>query len=271
MKSLIKWAGGKTQLLSELKTHITRAEISTGINYIEPFFGGGALFFDLEFKNAWINDTNVELVDFYLTIRDNPDDLYININTLNRYAQKAGNLEIFYYQLRKFIPNDSVVKAARFWYLNQCCFNGLYRVNKKGEFNVPFNKRTTYPSIDSDTLIQAKNLLKSCRITSIDAIYLLKNYSSARSLIYVDPPYVPLTANSFTSYTANFDKALHEELPLVLKRLSDAGHIIIASNSNCQMVKDLYADFNLYEVEVRRSINSNGQRRKGTEIIITNF
>lgn len=277
MKPLIKWVGGKTQLLPVLNTileydNIKKRLQSNTLEYVEPFFGGGALYFDLYPVDAWVNDANSEIINFYIVVRDKLEALYNNIQTFNAIAERVG-LEKFYYHLREHytIEHKAEYRAARFWYLNQTCFNGLYRVNKAGIFNVPFNKRHTFPELSLLQLEQTSKVLHKCRITNTDALSLLSNLTGRQKLIYIDPPYIKTTQTSFTKYTQrDID---HAQLAHVAYELSQQGHYVVISNSSCAESKELYTSkgFKVQEVEVRRAVNSNGNDRKGQEIIATNF
>ena len=281
LKPILKWVGGKTQLLPVLRNLI----ISEGLHhpitngelpYIEPFIGGGALFLDLQPSNAWINDKNEDLIRFYQTVRDYASETITSFDSFVA-AAKRSNLEQFYYVLRdaKNIVKLDYIHAARFYYLNKACFNGLFRVNSSGEFNVPFNKSVTPPSIDCDNFYAVSNFLKqsNTRITNLDAVQLLRSIGARQSFIYLDPPYVPVKKNSFVGYTSCIDKTFHEQLAEIAHKLAREGHYVLMSNSNCDEVHRLYASdtFRVHAVDARGSVNSNGNDRKRTETIICNF
>lgn len=284
-KSVFKWAGGKKQLLPALRKKIVEKGLHTGIcdgsiSYIEPFIGGGALFFDLQPGCAWINDINQDLIFCYQFIRDEPLKFIQAFNTLCQTASASGNLAEFYYKLREFTPKLEPAKHARFYYLNKTCFNGLYRVNKDGLFNVPFNKSSKVPTLDVNNLINVSELLRNVSVTNIDSLNLLQHFSNEKPhFFYLDPPYVPVKQNSFVGYTSTIEKDFHEKLATLAYKLALEGHYVMMSNSNCQEVHRLYRSHEFYTTEIfqvnivsaRESINSVGAERKRTETIITNF
>lgn len=277
---LIKWVGGKTQLIPELMTAVKRSGLfedlmSGKAEYVEPFFGGGSFFFYLKPDKAWLNDINSELTNFYSCVRGNHTGLLEQYEKITNIANKyAGNLEAFYYKLRDhYSPTQSdLYRAARFYYINKTCFNGVYRVNSDGRFNVGFNKSKTVPKMNADVLYRAHLALKDTWVTTLDTIKLLENYTCEKpSFIYLDPPYVPINKNSFTAYTNKNELDFHEKLMQAYIKLSEQGYKIMMSNSECAWVRDMYHGFSIKSVDVKRSVNSDGNNRTGKEVIITNF
>ena len=268
-KPIIKWVGGKRQLITELKSLLPK----NYNKYIEPFFGGGALFFELKPRNAIINDYNKELINFYKVVRDNPEEL---INDVCKHKNEPD----YYYKIRaldrdKKVFNEltSIEKASRFIYLNKTGFNGLYRVNSKGQYNVPFGKYKNPSYYDFDNISACSELLKNVRITKGD-FENIKEKINKGDLVYFDPPYVPLNKTSnFTGYT---NKGFDESMQIRLKKLCDytteVGAYFMLSNSYTDFILNLYQRYNIHIVEAKRSINSKGTGRgKINEVIITNY
>ncbi|MGI9012271.1 MAG: DNA adenine methylase [Nitrososphaeraceae archaeon] len=274
----VKWAGGKTQLLSKLykyfPTKITR--------YFEPFVGGGAVFFYLvSQKNSrvesFLSDINEELIIAYKTIRDHVEEL-ITILKIHEMEYKKFPTE-YYYKLRTDIKtNDDIERTARFITLNKTCYNGLYRVNKNGIFNVPIG-RYKNPIICDSANLQNISIILNCSNTNLyigDYKNILLEKTLDGDFIYLDPPYYPISVTSnFTSYTNNgFTTKDQEELSKIFKKLTDRGCQILLSNSDSEYIRELYSEFkeNIIEVKVQRAINSKASKRKGhTELIIRNY
>lgn len=250
----IKWVGGKRQLLPELRARVP----SKFGRYFEPFVGGGALFFDLAPERASLTDMNERLVRTYRGVRD---DVYGVIKRLREYPYD----EAFYYQMRASGLNaasDAEV-AARFIYLNKTGFNGLYRENKAGKFNVPFG-RYTNPTICDDVALRACSLALQGAILLVDDFERVVSDAQPGDFVYFDPPYVPLTATSnFTSYTSGgFTHADQVRLRDVALTLKASGVSVLLSNSSAEAVRDLYSDgFVVEEVSARRAVNSKASGR----------
>lgn len=272
IKPFVGWAGGKSQLLPEIETEIKRAgQFDT---YYEPFVGGGAVLFDLLPQKAVINDYNEELVNAYRTIRDDLPDLLTELSKLHNskddfYKIRVWDREPDYANLSK------AKKAARFIYLIKTCFNSLYRVNRKGYFNTPYGRKRTIQIVDQDNLMAISQYLNDneVAITSGDFAKVLAQVKP-NSLVYLDPPYVPLTATaSFTSYTSvGFNKSDQECLAQSCQHLDRIGAKFIESNSDTELVHELYQQFNIRTVYAKRNINANGKKRGAVaEVLITNF
>lgn len=272
-KPFVKWAGGKRQILNELRKYIPE-EYNC---YYEPFIGGGALFFDLAPKKAVINDSNSELMNVYNVMCD--DEKYSKMcNLLNNYEVK--NNEEFFYEIRnkdrnkeKFEKLSDYARAARTIYLNKACFNGLYRVNSKGEFNVPYNKKTNVNTYDKENLLVVHMYLvmNDVKILNTDFEDALSTAKEG-DFVYIDPPYDQINA-SFTSYTEEgFGKDEQRRLAEVYKDLDKRGVKVMLSNHNTALINELYQDYNIHVIEAKRNINSNGKKRgKVEEVIITNY
>ena len=272
-KPFVKWAGGKRQIIDKLLEYAPK-EFNT---YYEPFVGGGALLFDLSPKNAVINDSNKELMNVYDCIKD--ENKFVKMcRELNHY--ETNHSEDFYYEIRnkdrdktKFNKIVDYKRAARTIYLNKSCFNGLYRVNSKNEFNVPFNKKTKVNTYDSQNLgiIHSYLNFNNIKTLCIDFEESVKDAKKG-DFIYFDPPYDSDTS-SFTSYTEDgFGKKEQERLAKVYKDLTDRGCYVMLSNHNTKLVNELYKDYNIHVIKAKRNINSNGAKRgKVEEVIITNY
>ena len=272
MTPFVKWAGGKTQLLNTLKNYVP-PKFGT---YYEPFVGGGAFFLHLRPVKAVINDINPQLINIYIQLRDNLESV---INALKFYDSTECNKEK-YLSLRKYY-NDKCLEnildaesAALMIWLNKHCFNGLYRVNSKGLFNVPYNNKSNCVSFVADNLKEIGYYLASSdiKIMCADFETACKNVKS-EDFIYFDPPYAPMseTAN-FTNYTKTvFSFAEQIRLAKLFGNLSNIGAFAVLSNNNVPSIKELYKQYFFKEISVRRNINRNGKKRTGEEIIVSNY
>ena len=272
-KPFVKWAGGKRQVINELKKYIPN-EFDT---YYEPFIGGGALLFELAPKRAVINDSNKELMNVYEVLCD--DKKFSKMcRVLNDY--EVNHSEEFYYEIRnkdrekqKFSRLADYTRAARTIYLNKACFNGLYRVNSKNEFNVPFGKKEKVNTYDGGNLITVSNYLtmNDIKILSVDFEEAVKD-AKRGDFVYFDPPYDSDTG-TFNSYTEDgFGKEEQRRLARVFKELDERGVYVMLSNHNTLLVNELYKGYNMHVIEAKRNINSKGNKRgKVEELIITNF
>ena len=269
----IKWVGGKRGLLKQLLPLFPK-EFN---NYHEPFLGGGAVFFELysqgllKDKKVYLSDINTELINTYLIVKNSPNKL---INSLEEFKKKHNKK--FYYQTREldrqedFKSLSDIQRASRFIYLNKTCFNGLYRVNRKGYFNTPIGSYKNPNIADRDTILSASEALQNAIIlnNSFDGV---KNNINKNDLVYFDPPYYPLNeTSSFTSYDSNYfldDKQF--ELFELFEKLYDKEVKILHSNSNTNFIKDLYKNYNINTLQANRFINSKSNGRgKIDEVII---
>lgn len=265
-KPFIKWAGGKSQLLSKI-SEILPPKKQIG-RYFEPFLGGGAMFFYLQHPKSFLSDTNKELIELYEVVQNNVEEL---IRALKPYKNEHD----YFYEVRAQNPAklNPIKRAARFIYLNKTCFNGLYRENSKGEFNVPFGRYKNPTICDAEGLRAASLALQNAQITHGDFCSILEK-AKTTDFIYFDPPYQPLSkTSSFTSYTASgFNEDRQKHLSEVYRELSDQGCFVMLSNSDTPLIRELYKGFYFYEVQASRAINSNGNGRgKITELIILNY
>lgn len=266
-KPFVKWAGGKRQLLDELTTGLPEFE-----DYHEPFIGGGALFFKLEamcrIKTAHLSDSNEELINAYGIIKNEVFELMSEL-ALPSYA----NNEAAYYKIRASRPSSKVQRAARFIYLNKTAFNGLYRVNSKGGFNVPFGRYDNPKILDSENLLLVHRALQKDALYCGDFSIVLKN-AKRGDFVYFDPPYMPISKTSnFTSYTKDsFLEKEQERLFKAYKELDAKGCFVMLSNSYNDFIADLYAEFEPETVQANRMINCKGDRRgKVRELVVRNW
>lgn len=272
MKPIIKWVGGKFSNLHYIRELLP----STYNKYYEPFLGGGAVLLDLCPKEAVVNDINPELINMYLQVRDNVEEVIAHLADIDSFHEHSGNdPKEIYYDVREAFNNrrgsNTPVQAARFIYLNKHCFNGLYRVNSKGEFNVPFNGKLTGGSFHAEHLREVSKQLRGVEFRCGDFEQSVKSIAP-KDFIFIDSPYVPLTPTSFVDYTKEgFSYEDHVRLSDFYKELSDYGVYCMLTNHDTELIRDLYSGFNFTEVDVRRSINRNGDNRKGKEVIITNY
>lgn len=268
----VKWAGGKKQLLERLEARMPE----TYGRYYEPFIGGGALLLDVQPPHAVINDTNEQLLNVYRQLKHDAEAVISAVNILDaepcdvdRYmaVREEYNEKIRAHEL------DASCAALMIW-INKHCFNGLYRVNSKGLFNVPYNNKAGGVSIDEANLRHIGIYLRDCDVEIRQGDFEdACSYVSAGDFVYFDSPYVPVseTAN-FTDYTKDgFSLDDHKRLAALFRRLSDKGVLIMLSNHNVPLVHELYNGFVIQEVNVRRAINSDASKRTGKEVIITNY
>ena len=278
----IKWAGGKTQILPQL---YARAPPKFD-RYIEPFLGGGALFFYLSSDkskqfSAHISDINPELINAYIAVKNNVEQL-IKLLLIQHEIEYNKASEEYYYKLRndynlRSCP-DRIERAAQFITLNKTCFNGLYRVNKDGKFNVPWGKYVNPSICDSNNLRNVNHILRNCKVTIKASDYkeqLLENAKEG-DFIYLDPPYSPVSSTAyFTNYTNDgFSYNDQKKLAEVYKQLDEMKCNVMLTNSNTPLVRELYAPFarNTIEVSSKRAINCKAAKRDGhSDLIICNY
>lgn len=267
-KPFVKWVGGKTQLLPELEKRIPKSFA----RYYEPFIGGGSLFFRLQPKRACLTDINPDLVNLYTVIRDQVEAL---IEDLSQHIYEKD----YFYQVRgvdrtpEYSTWTDVQRASRFIYLNKTCYNGLYRVNLKGQFNAPFGRYTSPMILDADNLRACHQALQKAVIEVAD-FHNVRRRIRANDFVYFDPPYAPLSATAkFTSYTKKrFDVEMQYELRDLCRALDQRSVRFMLSNSSAPLILDLYSEFNVEFVYATRSINSNtGKRGKIPEVVVTNY
>lgn len=263
-RPFLKWAGGKGQLLAQYQQHFP-TEFST---YYEAFLGGGAVFFALRPSCAVLTDVNPALVNVYRCIQS---DVEAVIDWLTHYQQQHSKEH--YYQIRSTAGKTEIEQAARFIYLNRTCFNGLYRENSKGEFNVPIgrykNPRICYP----DALRSASAALKPAQLR-VESFETVLERAIPQDFVYFDPPYYPISQTSrFTAYSRfAFTEQSQIQLRNTFAALANRGVKVMLSNSDCPFILDLYDGFRIHTIAATRAINSNAQRRgKITEVLITSY
>ena len=261
VKPILKWAGGKTQMLGDLLPKVPK---SYG-RYIEPFFGGGAMFFALQPENAIIADSNPELINMYRQVAENVDEV---ISCLKKYENSS---EMFYaVREQDWMCLPKAEAAARTIFLNRTCFNGLYRVNKQGKFNVPYGKYTNPRICDEEGLKAASEALKKAEILCGDYLLVLDHYAQAGDFVFLDPPYLPISEYAdFKRYTKEqFYEEDHVELAKMIMRLQERGCHVVLTNSNHPLVHELYAPFTIDVIQTKRHISCNGSTRKGEDVIV---
>lgn len=258
-KPILKWVGGKTQLLEPIRSLLPQ-KIR---NYYEPFIGGASVFLNLAScgvieGDSYLNDLNPELINLYTIIRDCPEGLKEELDKL----VSKGLTQEAYYEIRAACPTGSAEKAARTLYLNKCGFNGLFRMNRKGQFNTPWGKRERVTFFDPANLLSCSQLLQKSVLTTGD-FSLLAGGAGPGDVVYVDPPYVPLSAtSSFQSYTSDgFGLENQKRLAKWCRELVSRGVHVLASNSDTPTVRELYSDFKIHVAPARRNINSKGTGR----------
>lgn len=270
----VKWAGGKRQLLSDIRRNMPPEGFN---NYYEPFVGGGALLFDIEPKNAVINDYNSELINVYRVIRDDVESL---IEDLKEHKNES---DYFYWMREKdrseeFFEMSSVERASRLLYLNKTCFNGLFRVNSNNQFNVPFGNYKNPNFINEPILRGVSAYLNhenvNVRLLNGDFEDAIED-CEAGDFVYFDPPYDSVSddTTSFVGYTLNgFNRNEQQRLANVYRELHERGCKVLLSNAKTDFIEDIYADFNIVTVKANRNINSKGSGRgKVDEVLVRNY
>ncbi len=260
IKPFLKWAGGKTQLIAQLSEHIP----ASFNKYIEPFIGGGSFFFYLNPSKAVIADSNQDLVVTYKAIRDQVDDV---ISVLEKYRNEAS----FFYELRALEPKflTTPEQAARLIYLNKTCFNGLYRVNKKGQYNVPYGKNNG-EFLNKLQLKSTSRFLQNKTIIHSDYKQTLTQFAESGDFIFLDPPYYPVGKYAdFKRYTKeSFCHDDHYILKSEFDRLVALGCHVVLTNSDHPIILELFQNYKIKIVETRRLISSNSSTRTGKDIIV---
>lgn len=291
-KPFIKWVGGKSQLIEQLDA-LLPADFNNwkNITYIEPFVGGGAMLFYMlqrypNIQHAIINDINPDLATCYRTVRDNPNQLIESLRDIESAyfaLQSEDERKEFFMTVRDRYNEknlDPIENTTKFFFLNRTCFNGLYRVNKKGLFNVPFGKYSNPTICDPETILKDSELLQRVEILNGDFEGTFE-YAQGNTLFYFDPPYRPLSdTSSFNDYAKEaFNDAAQIRLKEYCDRVNEAGFKFMLSNSDCKGKNEednffdvLYAAYQIERVWASRSINSNPSKRgKLTEILVRNY
>lgn len=270
-RPFIKWAGGKSRLIEQYKPFLP----ADYTRYHEPFLGGAALFFYLapqlkaQGKRAFLSDLNPELVTVYLCVRDEVEALIEQLKVHQARHEKA-----YYYEVRSQLETDPIARAARFIYLNKTCYNGLYRENSRGLFNVPMGRYKKPKICAPDLLRAASAALQIADISERPFCAVLEQARDENDFVYFDPPYHPLSETSnFTGYSRyRFGEVQQRELKEVMQQLRDRKVSFLTSNSDCLFIRDLYKDFAVETITAVRSINSKASKRgKITEVLATSL
>ncbi|HEX4920365.1 MAG TPA: DNA adenine methylase [Candidatus Bathyarchaeia archaeon] len=267
----VKWAGGKGRLVRELLSHVP-----AGFgDFYEPFLGGGAFFFALTTQaarfDAHLSDLNLELIATYNQIKENPEDLIAVLSRLQDEYEHATSKSEYYYGKRSTVPTSNLETVARFIFLNKTCYNGLFRVNSRGEFNVPFGRYAHPRILDAENIRAVSKALRHTN-AELSISDFRKSIANCRKndLVYLDPPYQPVSrTSSFTDYTPDgFSSMDQEVLAEEFEKLVARGCTVLLSNSDTSFTRTLYREYDTRIVTVNRPINSNGSLRTGHKEII---
>lgn len=269
---ILKWAGGKRQLITDLKKHMPESYN----HYFEPFIGGAALFLNLDTrsKESFISDINHELINVYEVIKNDVEELILELQ-----KHKKNDNEEYFYKIRavdrklSYKNWSNIKKAGRFVYLNRTCFNGLYRVNSKGQFNVPYAYYNNPRIVDEDNLRKCSNVFKTAKISCASFESIL-NLVKENDFVYLDPPYWPLSETSyFTSYTKEgFGEIEQHKLKEFCDQLDAKNVKFLLSNSDIDKVRKLYQEYEILDVYAARQINAQVKgRKKISEVLIKNY
>jgi DNA adenine methylase len=264
-RPFIKWAGGKGRLIQQYSPYFPQSFRT----YYEPFLGGGAIFFHLHPKRAILMDINPELVNVYRCVRDEVEPLIALL-----WQHQTKHCPEYYYWVRANPRGTNLEKAARLIYLNKTCFNGLYRENSKGQFNVPIGRYKNPRICDPDLLRSASFSLRTARIEVNPFEAILKYAKNEQDFVYFDPPYYPLSqTSSFTAYSRYaFTKNDQLKLRDTFITLANRGVKVMLSNSDCTFIQDLYRGFRIHTILAARAINSKAEKRgKITEVLVTSW
>ena len=271
LQPVLKWVGGKRQIIQQIMEHIP----DNFGRYFEPFLGGGSVFLSIEPQSAVINDYNAELMNLYRIIKFDPDGLIKILGSLKNNETEFYRIRNLDRNINFLSSNTDTFRAARTVFLNKTCFNGLYRVNANGEFNVPFGNYKNPKIIDSENIYRMSEFLNKYNIKILNTDYSdsLK-YIRKNDFVYFDPPYDPISdTSSFTSYT---EKGFTKEDQINLKKTCDVlnskGVKFLLSNSATDFILDLYKDYNVTLLDVRRNIAASNEKRKIVkEVLIRNY
>ncbi len=271
VEPVLKWVGGKRQLLKDIEIHIPR-KFST---FYEPFLGGGAVLFHLQPHKAVVNDINEELINVYTVIRDNVEELIEDLKKHKNEAEYFYNIRELDRDKEAYNRLSSIKKASRLIYLNKTCYNGLFRVNQQGEFNTPFGRYKNPNIVNEVTLRAVSNYFIKAQITfkCIDFEESVKGIRKG-SFVYFDPPYDPVSDSAnFTGYDkGGFDRDEQIRLKQLCDKLNNRNVKFLLSNSATEFILDLYKDYNIAIVKAKRAINSRGDKRgEVNEVLVKNY
>lgn len=294
-RPVLKWAGGKGSLLPQISAKLpNKLKCGAIKRYIEPFFGGGAVFFELSnfyyFEEAFLFDVNPELIILYNSIKKDVNSLIEELKLLNDDYSKTADKNAFYYEKREeyntfdknintiFYNHSFIRRSALTIFLNRTCFNGLFRVNSKGLFNVPIGKYRNPKILDENNLLAVSKALQNATVLQTDFSKVL-DYTDKNTFVYYDPPYRPINATSFNTYAVgDFDDEEQKRLKNIFDKVHRMGALQMLSNSDPTnngtdpFFDDLYKDYNIYRIWAKRMINANPNGREGVrELLITNY
>lgn len=272
IKPFVKWVGGKRQLISEIEKRLPKKFN----RFFEPFVGGGALFMYLQKEETVINDLSEELINAYNQIKTKPNELIDKLDEHEKEHIKRG--KEFYYEIRaldrskEWKDTDDLTKAARFIYLNKACYNGLYRVNKQGYFNVPFNYNKKIKTYEKDNIINLSKFFNASKVKILCGDFEEACKGAKKGdFIFFDPPYDVLKKDSFDSYTKDgFGVEGQKRLAKLFKKLDKKGCYVMLTNHNTELINKLYKGYNIDVIDVKRMVNSDASKRTGVETIIYN-
>lgn len=273
-RPFLKWVGGKRQLIPQIKRYIPESYY----RYFEPFVGGGALFFNLKPKIAYLNDINKILISTYKNIKNHPYEIVEKVEEMQKKFYEEDNKERkkYYYEIRDAFNNlrfDSILKTSYVIFLNKTCYNGMYRENSKGKFNVPFGRYKNPKILDKQNILTVSELLKDVIITNHSFEKAVEE-AKRDDFIYFDPPYHPLSiTSSFTSYSnSGFTRENQKKLRDVFEDLDKRGCLVMLSNSDTEFIRKIYKGYIQKKVTARRSINCKASGRgKINELLILNY
>lgn len=275
MKPLLKWAGGKRHIAPTIEKNLPM-NWSKG-RFYEPFLGGAAMFLHLKPSNAYLSDVNAALISFYCEVRDRPDKLFRAISDIAKKFDgfdEAGKLR-YYLRLREDFNSQKAAqrKPELFYSLNKLCFNGLYRENSKGDFNVPFGKKTSFPAVSKFDFLSASEVFKDAKLLVSDFEETVAS-ASRGDFVYFDPPYIPLDATSnFTAYSSGgFGPDSQQRLAELLRLLKKRGVKAMVSNSSTDLTREIYSGFRLEEISAPRMVSAQSRGRGSVkELLIMNY
>ena len=282
VKPFLKWVGGKRKLIPQLEVKFPAYIKNNEFTYVEPFLGGGAMFFYLiskySIKKAYLNDLNDKLIDCYQNIRDHGDNLVGQLKKLEKDYYSSKDKKLFYLERREEYNNSnlSVNKSALLIFLNKTGFNGMYRENSKGEYNIPFGEMNNPLICNSELILNISNILNNNDVEFSSKSFENILINEKNIFYYLDPPYRPISKTSdFTSYTKNkFDDELQIKLKKYCDKINEKDNFLMQSNSFSEdnFFQKLYSEMNIKKIYASRSISADGSKRgKAKEIVITNY
>lgn len=282
VKPFLKWVGGKRKLIPQLEVKFPAYIKNNEFTYVEPFLGGGAMFFYLiskySIKKAYLNDLNDKLIDCYQNIRDHGDNLVRQLKKLEKDYYSSKDKKLFYLERREEYNNSnlSVNKSALLIFLNKTGFNGMYRENSKGEYNIPFGEMNNPLICNSELILNISNILNNNDVEFSSKSFENILINEKNIFYYLDPPYRPISKTSdFTSYTKNkFDDELQIKLKKYCDKINEKDNFLMQSNSFSEdnFFQKLYSEMNIKKIYASRSISADGSKRgKAKEIVITNY